>query len=228
MNLYIDIETIPTQLIWVKEKIKSNIKAPGNYKIQESIDTWMAENADAEAAKKIEKTSFNGSVGEIISVSAAVDDGAIKNFGRKLGESETDMLNCLFDFIDCAQYSESKKVAFEPVWVGHCIAEFDLKFLWQRSIVSKCNEKGVIIPKNSKPWSKEIFDTCYEWSGSKSPGFGSLDDLCKIFGIEGKGELDGSKIWEYVQAGRYDEIYEYNNQDVEKARILHKIMRGIK
>jgi len=223
MNLFIDIETIPSQLDWVKSDIKASIKPPGNIKKPESIEKWMAENSEYEADKKLHDTGFDGSVGEIICISYAVDDSEPVCIGRKLGESEKDMLNNFFDSV-VSRISENHGKLVLPVWIGHYICEFDIRFLWQRAVINRADTKGLLIPKNSKPWNDNIFDTYFEWSGTKSKGFGSLDKLCKIFGIEGKGDLDGSKVWQYVKDGRYQEVYDYCNEDVKKVKQLHKFM----
>lgn len=221
MNLYIDIETIPTQLEWVKEKIREEIKPPGNIKKQESIDKWMAENSEKKSNEEIHKTGFDGSIGEIICISFAIDDGEIINVGRLMGESEAKLLDKFYAIL-----AENGLNKYVPIWIGHYICEFDLRFLWQRTVINKANTKGISVPKDSKAWGSNVFDTYYEWSGSKSKGFGSLDLLCKIFGIEGKGDIDGSKVWEYVQAGREKEVFEYCNDDVDKVRQIYKLMEN--
>ena len=63
------------------------------------------------------------------------------------------------------------------------------------------------------------------WAGAR--GTVSLDKLCKVFGIATKGseiedEIDGSKVWEFVQAGRIDDVAKYCAGDVERVRQIHK------
>jgi NTP pyrophosphatase (non-canonical NTP hydrolase) len=53
--------------------------------------------------------------------------------------------------------------------------------------------------------------------------------LCKVLGIEGKGseigdEIDGSKVWDFVQAGRIAEVATYCGGDVHRAREMHRRM----
>ena len=35
-------------------------------------------------------------------------------------------------------------------------------------------------------------------------------------------EIDGSKVWDFVQAGRIDEVAEYCEADVERVRQVHR------
>ena len=51
----------------------------------------------------------------------------------------------------------------------------------------------------------------------------SMDRLCKILGIPGKGDgPTGADVWPMVQAGRIDEVGEYCRQDVSRTREIHK------
>ena len=55
--------------------------------------------------------------------------------------------------------------------------------------------------------------------------FVSLDNLCKFFGFEGKGDIDGSQVYPMYKEGKIEEIAEYCRQDVIKTRKLEKILR---
>ena len=51
----------------------------------------------------------------------------------------------------------------------------------------------------------------------------SLDKLCKALGLPGKADdIDGSKVWDFVKAGRIAEVAEYCKDDVRKARACHE------
>jgi predicted PolB exonuclease-like 3'-5' exonuclease len=215
-KLYIDIETIPAQQQWVKDEIAETITAPGNYKKQESIDKWMEENKESAVDAEWRKTSFIGGVGEIICIAWAVDDGKPEVVSRTLGMSEGAMLELFFEKI--AHLSKT-----DPIWIGHYITGFDLRFLWQRCVIHGVNAL-VKIPYDAKPWDASVFDTKIEWSGAKSTGYGSLDAVCKSMGFEGKGDIDGSMVWDYVKDGRVEEVAEYCKDDVEKARMIYKRM----
>jgi predicted PolB exonuclease-like 3'-5' exonuclease len=59
------------------------------------------------------------------------------------------------------------------------------------------------------------------WAGARNRV--SLDKLCKAFGIETpKGGIDGSKVWDYVKAGKIDEVAAYCARDVEATRKVYK------
>lgn len=215
MNLYIDIETIPGQADWIKEEAVEKVKPPGNIKKPESIAKWMDENAGQAADEAWHKTSFDGSRGEIICICWAFGDGEIQSSSRSLGESEADLLKRFYDGLLNAGPANT--------WVGHYITGFDLRFIWQRSVINNV-KPSIRVPYDAKPWDRAVFDTKIEWAGLQSTGTGSLDATCKALGYDGKGDIDGSMVWDYVKDGKISEIVEYCKDDVNKARLLHKRM----
>ena len=236
MNLYIDIETIPSQLPWVKEDIRLNIKAPGNYKKPEAIAKWKEDNWEDQWLK----TSLDGSRGEIICIAWALDDSEPEVVWRKLPSSKDDysgseeevirsFFSKVVEQIRLADLAEKGlREAGElgvpgPVWVGHYLTGFDLRFIWQRCVINSIPPQ-ISIPYDATAWDRRVFDTKLEWSGKQPSGAGSLDMVSRLLGYEGKGDIDGSKVWGYVQDGREEEVAEYCRQDVEKTRILHKRM----
>ena len=125
-TLYIDIETIPSQKQDAKDDIV--IEAPGNYKKPDSIQKWLDENKEAEAEKQYQKFSLDGALGEILCIGYAFDDNPAKCIGRDLETPEADVLTAFMDVL-------SEHVV-SPTWVGHYITGFDLRFLWQRYVIS--------------------------------------------------------------------------------------------
>ena len=112
------------------------------------------------------------------------------------------------------------------VYIGHNIADFDLRFLWQRSVINGI-QLHHDIPCGIPAWSERIFDTMQAWAGRGNRV--SLDKLCRAFGVSQKGseigeQIDGSKVWDFVQAGKIDLVAKYCGADVERARELHKRM----
>jgi len=221
MNLYLDIETIPGQLPYIREDIATGITAPGNFKKPESIEKWLAENRDAETDKAWRKTSFDGTRGEIICIGYATDDNQEKCVARDLGQPEGDMLKGFFTEL---QKDLGTNAGGSPhqitQWVGHNITGFDLRFLWQRCVINGINPP-IGIPVTAKPWDSIVFDTMTEWGGIGKKMGCSLDAICKALGIETKDDLNGSKVWDYVKDGRVDEVAEYCKKDVMRTREIH-------
>ena len=221
-----DIETIPAQAEWVREHIKNTITHPGNIKKPESIQKWWDESADEAIDAKLAETSFNGAVGEIICIGFGINDEDIQLVGRKLGESEGDMIQTFVD--EVARFRTGSKTRAMPQlqWCGHYITGFDLHFLWQRCMVHRI-KLPFEIPHNAKPWHLDVYDTCHEWKFDNN-GFGSLDATLKCLGIESAndGDMDGSKVWGEILAGNYDKVFGYCRGDVADARAVRYRLQG--
>ncbi|HDX1111684.1 TPA: ribonuclease H, partial [Pasteurella multocida] len=163
MKVYIDIETIPTQNKDFQEYVCENLKPPANYKNQETIDKWMAENKD----EAVNKTSLDGAFGEIVVIGVAIDDQEPVLFYREDWQAEDREIDILQRFNDYLREHANKSMT-APVFIGHNIVNFDYRFIFQRSVIN-----GV------KPYYTQTkintFDTMTEWAGYK--GTVSLDKL---------------------------------------------------
>jgi hypothetical protein len=225
MDIFLDIETIPTQNDKLIQEIRDSIKPPANYSKPETIKKWMEENLEAEFDKKYRLTALDGLHGEIISIAWAFDDEEPQGIYRdSIGEDE--LLARFYNSLSFVRDKRGNRAVINK-WVGHYITGFDLRFIWQRSVI-KCVRPSVNIPYNAKPWDNNVFDTKIAWTGASSySGAGSLDALCKAFDLDGKGDIDGSKVYDNWLAGNHAEIFEYNKDDVRKCRELYKRMNFI-
>ena len=230
MNIYFDIETIPAQdpaaIALIKadiERQKLAVKAPSNYKDQEKIDAYIkaeVEKLDAEFDATYRKTSFDGGLGQICCIGYAIDDNAPLAI---CGGSESDILNTFYQSL-MDEYNPSSQQ--RPKFIGHNIVNFDLRFMFQRSVMNNV-KPPMMIPFSAKPWDESIFDTMTAWAGHGNRV--SLDKLCKIFNIPLKGseigeEIDGSMVWDFYQAGRIQDIAKYCAGDVDRTRQAYKRM----
>jgi hypothetical protein len=241
VNITLDIETIPAQrpdaLAEIRESLQAKLtsdieacKPPGNYKKQETIDAWMAEEkpkavqalrdcfeADVDAAYR--KTGLDGAFGQICVIGFALDDEAPFTYQ---GTDEVELLHCFgCHLTDRVRASD----IFSATVIGHNVASFDLRFLQQRSIVNGVRPHSVISrAAQAKPWETEkVFDTMVQWAGVGNRI--TLDKLCKALSIPTpKGEIDGSKVWDYVKAGKLSEVAEYCKGDVAATREAYRRM----
>ena len=209
-TLYIDIETIPGPETG-KDAIE--VKAPSNYKDPDKIKAYQEANKD----EVYRKQSFDGGYGSICSFSFAFEDCEVVGNFAETRADESEMLKT-----SIASISETLSIFGNPnpFLCGHYISGFDLKFIMHRCIVL-----GITIPSwlrpHAKPWDAGIRDTMTMWAGARDTI--GLDELCKILGIEGKGDMEGSQVYDYWLAGRHDEISAYCNDDVTKVRKINKI-----
>ena len=222
--LYLDIETIPSQRPEIKAEIAESITPPGNMSKPETIAKWEIETKPEVIEKKWMETALDGSFGEVISISWQFIDDNIEGIIRKLDEPEKNLLVPFNEVLNTIWHNFNSDVIF----VGFNILNFDLRFLWQRMLINGIQPHGSIFSalNNSKYNSDRYFDIMLYWSGFSRQDWISQNKLCQAFGIESSktDDIDGSKVWEHIKAGKYQEVLDYNKRDIEITRKLHKLL----
>ncbi len=217
MRLYFDTETIPDQSPGAIERIAATIEPPGSMKKPETILAWETNEKPAKIEEVYRRTALSGTTGELVSLAWAIEDGDILSVQREPKDSERDMIREFYS--ELAKLVQLRHRTTGIVWVGHNVRDFDLRFLFQRSVILGI-QPPVSLPHNVAPGSEAIFDTMTAWAGFRNTI--PLETLCQALGIRGKGGIDGSKVWDYVKAGRIDEVAEYCRDDVYRVRELYK------
>ena len=220
IDIFVDIETIPNQSPEYRAMVRKNIKAPAQFKKQDSIDAWLAENSETATDEAIAKTSFDPALGHIACIGWAIGDGQAKSVSNTDIRDEEANLNAFFSAInqECGVHMAR--------WIGHYISGFDLRFLLNRAIVLGVKlPTALILPRDIKPWSDQVFDTMVSWAGPK--GSISQDNLAKAFGLAGKGDFDGSMVAEAWANGEHDKIANYCLSDVETVREIYRRFKAV-
>ena len=218
MNIVFDIETIPTQEPRVKDLIANGITPPAALKKAESIAEWHANQKQTAIDEAIAKTSFDGAYGQICCIGWAIDDNDVMHV---VGDEKTGIEIFFSDVASCIRKDMlgGGSISEKPVFIGHNLAAFDFRFLFQRAVIHGIKPPACI-PFNAKAWDAQIFDTMTYFAG-----FGnriSLDKLAKALGLSGKGEFTGADVWPLYQAGKIAEIAEYCCDDVRLTREVYK------
>ena len=220
MNIYIDIETLPTTDAEVIAEIAASIKPPANYSKPETIAKWMEENKEQAVKESVHKTGFSGLYGRIACVCYAFDDSKVYAVSDS---DEKTLLENLYSHI----YDMTSTLAHHGVvetaatFIGHNLVGFDLPFLKHRSIINQVKPPlSVRKAFDAKPWSNEVSDTMLMWSSDKEKR-ASMDKLCKAFGIPGKGDFDGSMVAETWPINP-QKVIDYCIQDVIRTREIYK------
>jgi predicted PolB exonuclease-like 3'-5' exonuclease len=159
-------------------------------------------------AELIKKLSLSAATAKILCICYAIEPPAGAEVQALQGE-ETEILKDFWKIaVDC------------NLFVGHNILDFDLRFIYQRSVIHQ------IKPSRDLPFARfrnaPIFDTMQEWS-KWGREHASLDLLSKTFGIPSpKESLDGSKVYPFYRAGRLAEIVDYCKCDVNSTRQVYR------
>jgi len=222
MRIYFDVETAPSQAADAREQVKASIKPPGTLKKADSIAAWWENESPAAIEEAYRKQSFDASVGELISISWATDDSEAQTVIRAHGESECDMLADFFRQLQATLEADAIRdhrgdLIYDdaPYFIAHN-AQFDLGFIWRRSIILGIRPPFRIPGPNARE-GKDYGCTMKAWAGFKDTI--SLDRLCRALGIATpKGDLDGSKVFDAWLAGETKRIGLYNRCDVIATR----------
>lgn len=210
--VYFDLETIPCQDPEFLSVLERKVRPPANIKKPESIQKWLDENRQEAAKEALAKTSFDGGRGHVCTIAWAKNDSPIAVRHAKTIADERQVIEDFFADLD-PYHSETL--------VGHNITGFDLGFLRKRAVALGITlPTSQSMPRDPKPWDRTVFDTMSAWAGGTNRI--SMDELCNILGIEGKGGFDGSQVAGAWAAGEHDKISEYCRDDVYRTREIHK------
>ncbi|MBU2028659.1 ribonuclease H-like domain-containing protein [Patescibacteria group bacterium] len=196
-KLYLDIETIP-----------AGEEHHGNLKMLHAKKEAKKEKGGEDFEQYLLKTSFDGSFGRIICIGYAIDNNPTECLCE---ENEAEMLRKFWELARDAD-----------LFIGHNILDFDLRFIYQRSIVNK------VLPSADLNFARyrnyPIYDTMREWVKWSMNSVG-LEHLALALGIPSpKDGIDGSQVFDFYQKGKIKEIAEYCQRDVETTRAVYKRM----
>jgi hypothetical protein len=194
MKLFFDIETLPADKAResvVRDVYKKKVAKKGVERVGSYEDF-------------LRYTSMDGGLGRIFCIGYALDD---KPAEALHGEDEKQLLRQFWQLTSEAD-----------LFIGHNVFDFDLPFIYQRSVVHDIEPIKDLFPRRYS--SDLVYDTYHEWTkwhmARKS---GSLDYLASVFGLpSSKDGIDGSQVYDFYLAGRGREIIEYCKRDVELTR----------
>jgi DNA polymerase elongation subunit (family B) len=210
MNIVFDIETIPVQDEVIIKKIADEIKAPATMKKAETITNWEQNDKQSAIDEAVAKTSFDGAYGSICCIGWAIDDGEIKSV---IGKERFIIQSFFNDILEAGKDAfKYANVTMKPVFIGHNVSAFDLRFLFQRAVVLGI-KPPYCIPFNAKSWDSQIYDTMTSFAG-----FGNRISLDKL----SNNTMTGADVYPMYKEGRIDDIAAYCRDDVNLTRSVYK------
>lgn len=215
---HLDIETLPTQSSVHREELVQAVldAPPRSMSKPETIAKWRKGPAQATIEERIRATALNGAYGEICSIAWAINSGPVSFITRDGVLSEKTLL---VDFFQIMKEDQEKRNFRLPRFCGHNIA-WDLKFLWQRSVINNVT-LPVKLPWRESAWTDWYIDTMALWEGYRDRI--SLKSLCAVLGIDvGIEDIDGSQVWDMWQAKEYEKITAHNVADVERVQKIYE------
>lgn len=204
-KLFLDIETIPA-----KEKVKSTAVSLALQKAKKYGK--KPQSASKEALYRL--TAISGDFGQIFCIGYAINNGQV----QMIKGSESVILKEWWQVAGKAD-----------LFVGHNVMDFDLRFIYKRSIINKIKpaEKHLNL-SFARYRNFPIYDTMREWE-KWSQNYISLDTLAKALDLQTSKSsgIDGSKVFDHYLKGKYKQIYDYCMRDVELTRKIYKRMTFI-
>lgn len=196
-RMFFDIETLPL------EKEKHHILE----ELREKMEADGKEPKDFE--QMLSETCFDGGLGRIACISYAINDEPPVTLSG-------DEVQILKDFWNIA-----KTVG---LFVGFNIFSFDLRFIYQRSVVLKVRPS--IELSFARYRSFPIYDIMHEWVRWDFNSHISLDRLARVLDLPTSkgGDVEGKNVAQAFEEGRIDEICKYCEKDVELTRAIYKRM----
>lgn len=222
MNIFFDIETLPSLAPDARELARQGVKPPGTLKKPESIAAWWENEGPAAIEEAYRKQALDAASGELCAVGFANEDSEPVSLVRGLGEAEADFLRRtlagILALVDTGSRTgpDGHRWPDEPYFIAHN-APFDLGFLMRRCWVNGIRPP-FRLPGPSAREGKDYGDTMAAWAGFR--GTIGLDRLCRALGIPSpKADgVDGSQVFDLWTAGNHEAIARYNAADVEAVR----------
>lgn len=208
-TLFLDIETIPADES--HRDVLKYLYARKSEKKKKKNGT-EGSNAPFSDAEDFEQfllgTSFDGSFGRILCIGYAMNDDRTAVFAG-------DEPKILAEFWNLARMAN--------LFVGHNVMDFDLRFIYQRSIV--CGVRPSVELNFARYRSFPIYDTMKEWVKWSNTNIG-LEHIALSLGLPTpKDGIDGSQVFDFYKAGKITEIAEYCKRDVETTRAVYRRMK---
>jgi predicted PolB exonuclease-like 3'-5' exonuclease len=207
--LAVDIETVraeerlaPNSLFWEAWKYKQRFENP---------------NGDTNSVKLEEswekRAALYSEFGRIVCISVArvnlTQGEPIITVGSFYGEDEKVLIQEFYAYLDAikAKYGG-------PILTGHSIKNFDVPYVFQRSMAHRIRPHEKMDVSGLKPWEIDwILDTKELWQGPKTT-VPSLLDLTNIFGMPSpKEDMSGQDVSDVWFAGEHDRVVAYCEKD---------------
>jgi len=208
-KLFLDIETLPAE----ESKMKT---------LRTLFDKKNPEFDKEKFDEFVGKTNFDGAFGRILCIGYAVDDDAPQNFYNENNEKET--LQQFWHLVDALSSPKSgyQGTDYGILFVGHNVMDFDLRFIYQRSIILNVKPSADLSFVRYRNYP--IFDTMKEWVKWSNSSVG-LEYLALALDIPSpKDGIDGSQVAQFFADGKVNDILEYCKRDVDTTRAVYRKM----
>ncbi|HXG67500.1 MAG TPA: hypothetical protein VNO70_20525 [Blastocatellia bacterium] len=216
-RIFLDIETLPPD-----EQAREALLREMAHKITAAGARPAYEQAVELADRRFREMALEGEHGRVLAIGLIIEqDGRVIHSGllgrdRATGRFHLDERRTLRSFWKLLREFDARR----DVIAGHNIFDFDLLFLYKRSIIH--GARPAVSLSFARYRSQPIYDTMREWEKWGRNRI-SLGRLAAALGLESskQGGLDGGSVYDAFRAGRHEEIASYCMRDVELVRAIY-------
>lgn len=206
--LTLDLETLPSTPVDPNE-----IEPPKNYKNLNTIAKYQQEQAE----QQFRNQALDSIEGTILAIGYAINDQEPEVLYNPTGDQAGE-----FDILTRFEIMIREYPINTLYFCGHNLKGFDINFLFHKAVKYQLAHLGEHLPRH--PYSKFILDTQTLWAGPNTRSYVKLDKIAQFLGIESKGDIDGSKLYDYWLDGEHSKIREYCAKDVQIVRKVYKAL----
>jgi len=202
-RVFIDIETLPPE--------------------KNDAVNFDGEEISPSSEDDYRRLALDGDYGRVLTIGLIVEHDDLVIHRGVLGRERQTMMFHLDERRTLRAFWKLLK-SFNPrrdLVIGHNVFEFDLPFLYKRSIIQRVRPSVEL--SFARYRSQPIFDTMHQWNKWSPRKYVSLDRLAKVLGLESSKEqgIDGSRVYDKFCAGCHGEIADYCLRDVELVRSIY-------
>jgi uncharacterized protein (DUF3820 family) len=217
-RLFIDIETLPPS-----EEMRGSINPALVSKLENRHRDFQCDVSVDCTEEQFRRLALHAEYGRVLAVGMIIEQEGKVVCRGVLGREKESMRFHLDEAKTLRGFWKQLKEfdARQDLIVGHNIFDFDLLFLYKRSIIHRVRPSVRL--SFARYRSRPIFDTMKEWElWGWRPGI-KLGELAEVLQLEmAKIEgIDGSSIYDRFCAGCHQEIADYCMRDVELTREIY-------
>ena len=213
-RIFLDIETLPA-----KEELWKALPAEA----REETGSKPKKGAGWKSKDAYRRTALSGEFGRILCIGLIVEQGDRED-SLMLGWDEA-----------ANHFSEDEPALLRGFWnqmhdfdastdlvIGHNVLDFDLRFIYQRSVVRRVKPSVELSFRRYS--SRPVFDTMQEWGKWSRQDYISLDRLARALGLASSKSpaISGAQVYDRYVEGKHQLIRDYCLADVALTRQVYR------
>lgn len=221
MRAFVDIETVPPD-----ERFRNRITQKVIQELERKGSQFTSEQVDQLIDERFRQLALKAEYGRVLTVGVTIEQrdeivvNGVLGMDPKTRRFHLEEARLLRSFWNLLRKFDRN----HDLIIGHNVFDFDLLFLYKRSIINSV--KPTVELSFARYRSQPIYDTMCEWERWGRNRI-SLAELAEVLHLESSkvNGLDGSRVYDYFREGRHEEIADYCRRDVALVRDIYYRMK---